>query len=53
MLNKVPHLPPNSSIQKYQILSFTGGSDGKESAWNSGDLGSILGLGRSPGGEHG
>jgi len=31
---------------------FPGGSDGKESACNVGDLGSILGLGRSPGGRH-
>ena len=30
-----------------------GGSDGKESACKAGDLGSIPGLGRSPGGEHG
>ena len=30
---------------------FTGGSDGKESAYNAGNLDSILGLGRSPGGE--
>ena len=30
-----------------------GGSDGKESAYNTGDLGSIPSLGRSPGGEHG
>ena len=28
---------------------FPGGSDGKASAYNVGDLGSILGLGRSPG----
>ena len=26
-----------------------GGSDGKVSAYNEGDLGSVLGLGRSPG----
>ena len=26
-----------------------GSSDGKESAWSAGDLGSIPGLGRSPG----
>ena len=32
---------------------FPGGSDSKESACNAGDLGSILGLGRSPGGGHG
>ena len=30
-----------------------GSSDGKESACNAGDLGSIPGLGRSPGGGHG
>ena len=29
--------------------SFPGGSDGKESACNAGDLGSIPGFGRSPG----
>ena len=28
---------------------FPGGSAGKESAYNAGDLGSIPGLGRSPG----
>ena len=28
---------------------FSGGSDGKESACNPGDLGSVPGLGRSPG----
>ena len=31
------------------FLDFPGGSAGKESACNVGDLGSILGLGRSPG----
>ena len=31
------------------ILVFPGGSDGKASARNAGDLGSIPGLGRSPG----
>ena len=30
-------------------LGFPGGSDSKESAYNAGDLGSIPGLGRSPG----
>ena len=29
------------------------GSDGKEPACNGGDLGSVSGLGRSPGGGHG
>ena len=32
---------------------FLGGSDGKESACNAGDLGSVSGLGRSTGGGHG
>ena len=32
---------------------FPNGSDGKESTCNVGDLGSIPGLGRSPGGGHG
>ena len=40
-----------------QLLSRTGGYwqalDGKESSYNVGDLGSIPGLGRSPGGGHG
>ena len=30
-------------------MGFPGGSAGKESACNAGDLGLILGLGRSPG----
>ena len=34
-------------------MSFSGGSDGKESACNSGDQGLIPGLGISPGGGHG
>ena len=33
--------------------TIPGGSNGKESACNAGDLGSILGLGRSPGEGHG
>ena len=33
-------------------LSFSGGSDGKESACNAEDLSLIPGLGRSPGGGH-
>ena len=31
-------------------MGLPGGSDGKESACDAGDLGSIPGLGRSPGG---
>ena len=34
-------------------LGFLGGSIDKESSCNAGDLGSIPGLGRSPGGGHG
>ena len=34
-------------------MGFSGGSVGKESACNVGDLGSIPGLGRSPGEGHG
>ena len=39
------------SLQPPSVLSwdFPGGSDGKESAYNAGDLGSIPGWGRSPG----
>ena len=33
-------------------MSFPGSSDGKESACHVGDLGSIPGLGRYPGGGH-
>ena len=35
------------------FMGFPGGSGGKESACNAGDLGLIPGLGRSPGGGHG
>ena len=34
-------------------MGFSGGSDGKESTFYAGDLGSIPGLGRSPGEEYG
>ena len=33
----------------YIYIDFLGGSDGKKSAYNAGDPGSILGWGRSPG----
>ena len=33
-------------------MGFPGGSVGKESACNAGDLGSIPGLGKCPGGGH-
>ena len=35
------------------LLVFPGGSNGKESAYNAGDTGSIPVSGRSPGGGHG
>ena len=35
------------------IMAFPSGSDSKESICNAGDLGSIPGSGRSPGGGHG
>jgi len=42
------------SFRKYHPKEgFPGGSDGKESACNVGDLGSIPRLGRSPGGGQG
>ncbi|CAI9169595.1 unnamed protein product [Rangifer tarandus platyrhynchus] len=37
----------------YHSKGFSGGSIGKESACNVGDLGSIPGVGRSPGEGHG
>ena len=40
----------STEIQRKQIF---GGSDGKESACNAGDLGLMPGLGRSPGGGNG
>ena len=38
----------NMSLSKLQEIDFPHGSDGKASAYNTGDLGSIIGLGRSP-----
>ena len=35
------------------FTGFSNGSDSKESTWYVGDLGSVPGLGRSPGGGHG
>jgi len=40
-------------IKGYRVKGFPGGSDHKESACNVGGLGSVPGLGRSPGGRHG
>ena len=44
----------SSGITNYSKLlrqekTFPGGSDGRQSACNAGDLGSVPGLGRSPG----
>ena len=43
----------NGQRNCYAYMGFLGGSEGKEFAHNAGDLGSIPGLGRSPGEEHG
>ena len=42
-----------ASIYLNLARGFLGGSDGKESAPSAGDLGSVPGLGRSPGKGHG
>ena len=39
---------PDLAVSK-ELVDFPGGSDGKASVCNAGDLGSIPGLGRSPG----
>ena len=41
-------LYPDKSI-KGRLMDVSGVSDGKEFAWNAGDLRSVPGLGRSPG----
>ena len=41
------------SKKKQHQQGFPDSSDSKESAYNEGDLGSVPGLGRSPGGVHG
>ena len=49
----VDHHP---GLLRYKLVlttGFAGGSDGKESSCNAGDLDLIPGLGRSPGGGHG
>jgi len=48
--------PLSSTVKKLlytYIWGFPGGSEGKASAYNVGDLGSIPGSGRSPGGGNG
>ena len=46
---KTPQVKIILEIDSTNLLGFLGDSDSKESACNSGDLGSIPGLGRSPG----
>ena len=52
-LHSLCFLKLNSLQPSVFLLGFPGGSDGKESTCNAGELGSIPGLGRSPGGGHG
>ena len=47
------HNFPNLGNPTGKVGGFPGGSDGKESACIVGDLGSVPGLERSPGGGHG
>ena len=42
-----------SAVHHTECVGFPGGSDGKASAYNEGELGSIPGLERSPGEENG
>ena len=57
MTESLSRIIPSGSLMRIGSatinIGFPGGSDGKESACNAGDLGSIPGLGRSPGGGHG
>ena len=53
--NPLSELQPNSAIAAYfmalfeRCTAFPGGSDGEDSAYSAGDLGSIPGLRRSSG----
>ena len=42
-------ISPYKKVTLTSFSDFPGGSDGKASAYNAGDLGSIPGSGRSPG----
>ena len=46
---KTSHLRLQKDLKLMMSYDFPGSSDSKESACNAGDLGSIPGLGRSPG----
>ena len=51
---KVPsHFYIHTCVHIFANIGFSGGSGSRESACNAGDLDSIPGLGRSPGGGHG
>ena len=50
LLNYLSYYPAIPHLNIYQRPGFPGGSDSKESTCNAGDLGSIPGLGSSPGG---
>ena len=52
LTGKGPQFKTRRKQLDLQTLGFPGGSDSKESACNVGDLGSIPGVGRSPGGGH-
>ena len=47
--HRVGHAGSDSAAAAADIMGFPGSSAGKESTCTAGDLGSILGLGRSPG----
>ena len=47
------HFPNRIRVSFILFNILSGGSDGKESPCNAGDLGSMPGLGRSPEGRHG
>ena len=49
----MPWRRERGSLSILLFMGFLGGSDGKKSAYSARDLGSIPGLGRSPGGGHG
>ena len=51
MVGKIPLR--RDTLPTPEFLGLPGGSDSKESTCNEGDLGSIPGLGRIPGGGHG
>ena len=51
-LDSITDLKDTNLSKPWERVGFLGGSDGEESACNAGDLDSIPGSGRSPGGGH-